>query len=286
MNTEESISSRLLEGVPAKILKNDFKLEGWNLKEAISEVAENYTQNIIRNFVFDNFGFLHQHIYVFDLNTQIPANWSPDHRFLYSTAHNGTEKVYNLIFRIEHKLFNPAVGGEQELFFDCPVRINIKDQLFILKISTLERSVGRYFRHQVYGMGKDLDESDIITLVKDMLPPGSTAVPCDLNKGVKYLWDKDFVDAGYIKHRKAKSIATQSMDEDNLLKKIYPNEYLEIIKDPLDKSIFLVIDKTIDSSDYISRFLIEPTRGKITITRYADKNESVDNLLEKIIDNN
>lgn len=286
VNTEKSISSRLLEAVPAKILKQKFNLEGWNQKDAILEVADNYNKNDIRNFVFENFGFLHQHIYIFDLNTQIPQNWSPDATFLYSNDHNGNNRHFNLIFRVQYNLFNPAAGGEQELIFDCPVRLNIKDQKLILKISTLERNVNKYFPHQVYGLSKNLSESDIITLTRDMLPAGCAMVNSDLNKGVKYLWDKDFVDAGYIKHKKAKSIATQAMDEDNLLKKIYPNEYLEIIKDPLDRSVFLIIDKTVDTSDYISRFLIEPTRGKIIITRFADRNESVNNLIDKILEHN
>lgn len=286
MNTEESISSRLLEAAPSKILKQEFGLVGVNQKDAITEVVDNNNQNIIRNFIFDNFGYLHQHIFIYDLNNPIPGNWSPDRSILHSTAHSGNNRIFNLLFRIKYSLFNPAAGGVQELIFDCPVQINIKDEIFIIKISTLERTVGKYFPQQVYAMGKDMDESNIISLIKNMLPAGFNLETCDLNKGVKYLWDKDFVDAGYIKHRKSKSIATQAMDEDNLLKKIYPLEYIEIIKDPLDRSIFLVIDKTIDISDYISRFSIEPTRGKITITRYADKNESVNNLLEKIIDNN
>ena len=286
MNTEKSISSRLLEAVPAKIIKENFDLKGFNQKDAISEVANIYSQNDIRNFVFENFGFLHQHIYIFDLNTQIPQNWSPEARFLYSNNHDGNIKNFNLIFRVNFNLFNPAAGGEQELIFDCPVRLTIKNQKFILKISTLERNVNKYFPHQVYGLNKNLSESDIITLTRDMLPAGCAMVNSDLNKGVKYLWAKDFFDAGYIKHKKAKSIATQAMDEDNLLKKIYPKEYLEIIKDPLDRSIFLIIDKNVDISDYISRFLIEPTRGKIIITRFADRNESVNNLIEKILEHN
>ncbi len=286
LNTEELISSRLLEAAPSKILKQEFGLVGVNQKDAIAEVVDNNNQNIIRNFIFDNFGYLHQHIFIYDLNNPIPGNWSPDRSLLHSTAHSGNNKVFNLLFRIKYSLFNPAGGGEQELLFDCPAQINLRDNTFIIKISTLERTVGKYFPQQVYAMGKDMDESNIISLIKNMLPAGINLETCDLNKAVKYLWDKDFVDAGYIKHRKSKSIATQAMDEDNLLKKIYPLEYTEIIKDPLDRSIFLVIDKTIDISDYISRFSIEPTRGKITITRYADKNESVNNLLNKIIENN
>ena len=64
MNTEKSISSRLLEAVPAKIIKQMFNLKGLNQKDAISEVADIYSKNDIRNFVFENFGFLHQHIYI------------------------------------------------------------------------------------------------------------------------------------------------------------------------------------------------------------------------------
>jgi len=286
VNTEESIASRLLESVPAKILKEEFNLEGLNQKAAISEVVDNNNKNLIRNFVFGNFGHFHQHIFVFDLNVEIPEDWSPDARFLHATTEDGNDRVFDLIFQINYKLFNPAAGAEQELLFECPVRINIKDQILILKISTLERGVNKYFPNQVYGMGKDMDESNIISLIKDMLPQGCTMVTCDLNKGVKHLWDKDFVDAGFIKHKRSKSIATQSMDEDNLLKKIYPDEYREIIKDPLDKSIFLITDKTVNISNFVPRFNIEPTRGKITITRFADKNESIDNLIEKIIANN
>lgn len=286
MNTEDSISSRLLEAAPAKILKEEFSLEGSNHKDAISEVVKSSNQNIIRNFIFDHFGYLHQHIFVYTLNNQLPVNWTPDRSLVHSTAHYGDNKIFNLLFEIKFKLFNLTAGQEQELIFECPVQINIKDEIFILKISTLERTIGKYFSNQVFPMGKDMDESNIIYLVKNMLPAGFSLETCDLNKGVKFLWDKDFVDAGYIKHRKSKSVATQAMDENNLLKKTYPLDYIEIIKDPLDKSIFLVIDKTVDISDYISRFNIEPTRGKITITRFADKNESVDNLIVKIIDNN
>tara|TARA_R110002049_G_scaffold240328_1_gene413696 strand:- start:6804 stop:7583 length:780 start_codon:yes stop_codon:yes gene_type:complete len=252
--------------------------------ELIRLIVDRFSKKDIQSFVFESFGFLHQHVFVFDSNVPIlKVSLGKISNFKTITTVNGIE-YFNYLFEIKYDYFSPRLNGKDELIFHCPIRITLYRDKLILMINTIERNITNYFKTPIYSLGKNIDENDIINTIKQDLPKGTSLITTDLNKGVKKLWNDDFIDAIYSRYKRTKSTSTEVMDEDNLLKFTYPDRYKEIVKAPIDKTIFLVIANNV--KDIVYRFSIEPRMGKTSITRFSDGLNDIDNLIKKIIDNN
>lgn len=284
MNTEELILYRLLEAYPVAVVKHYFDTDAPRQDKLIELIIKTFSKEQIEIFAFEYFGFLHQHVYILDSNVPVlDDSLSLLNGFKSVTDLDGV-KYYNFIYQIKYNYFSPILNGREELVFNCPFRITLYKNKLILMINTLERNIKNYFTTPIYSLGKNIDESDIIDDIKNGLPTGTTVAPVDLNKGIKKLWEDGFIDAIYSKYKRAKSTSTEVMDEENLLKITYPDRYKEIVKAPIDRTVFLVVDK--GAKDVVSRFRIEPRIGKTTITRFPDGLSDLNNLIQKIIDNN
>lgn len=286
MNSEDLILFRLLEGFPVKALRDYFGVVGLKQDDIIDGVLQTNTPDQVKEWVFENFGRTHQHIYIFDSNRDLPNTWTPAPQYFHSSDEINGIKTYNLLFRISYTLFNTATRTEEKLLFDSPVQIKLYKGKIIISINTLERLIGNYFANRVHSFGKNFDDDAIISVIRDSLPAGISFTNCDINKGIKKLWKDDFIDAGYTRFKKSKSTATEAMDEDNTLKLIYPDLYKEIIKTPIDRQVFYIVDKSVNLDEYVSKFAIEPTRGRVIITQYPQLKTSVLNVLDEIITNN
>lgn len=284
MNSEASLLSRLLKGFPVKIIKEEFDITGLTQSEAIDGIVTTNSRDIILNFVHNNFNYLRQHVYVFDLNRTLPTNWRPVPRNLFSENTFKGYQVSNLIFNVKYNLINVETGDKPELIFLLPVQVWVKNRKIIIKINTLERNANDYFEDRVFLRSRDIDDDAIILGIKNSLPAGTTFVSCDLNRGIKSLLEDDFIDLRYVKFKKSSSTATETMDEEFTLKNKYPDLYREIIATPLEKTVVKLITDAADT--LISHFNIEAGKGRMAFVKFPKTNDALPELIELILSAN
>jgi hypothetical protein len=111
---------------------------------------------------------------------------------------------------------------------------------------------------------------------------GGSFGAADLNKGVKYMWEKDKIDATRVKYKAPGSTITQSMDEAKGLKKTDPAAYESLKKMPLFMSAFFAEADL----EEIGSFSASPTEGFIGFTRYAKEGGTGNELIRQILDHN
>lgn len=282
MNSEREILQRTLRAYPVRTVKESFELDIVGQAAILNQVSQR-GKNEILDFAFANFGFLHQHIYLFDLSADPNGHWEPLENQLYSTSRDGDWGVYNFIFDVNYVVVNGQNGNREELKFQYPVVAHVSADKLIIKINTLERSVSDYFEDRVFLISKSITEPNIVDSIKDSLPIGIAATELDINKGIKTLWEEKFIDAAYAQFRKSKSTSTEAMDEDNLLRDVYPEEYELIMRSPIRKNVFRILTR---SDEFLSNFTVEPSLGKLSITKFANHVNSVDKLIKLILNKN
>ncbi|WP_143144250.1 hypothetical protein [Flaviramulus basaltis] len=273
----------MLKAYPVKALKDDFNLSGLKQDDLINDVLSSETNDSILSFGFRNFGYLHQNLYVFDYSGTVPRviNIAGSTIIDDITTHNIRE--INLTFDIEYSLFNPQSASQEVLIFRCPVKVIINNKHVIIRINILERNANSYYSHKVFTIGKDIEDRNIISRIHTAFGLVVNLYPLDITKGIKFLWEDNFIDAAYVKFKKSRSTTTESMDEEHTLKDNYPDVYNEITTTPLDKNVFRVKR---DVDDYINTFAVEPRKGKLAFKRFPFKVDSLEKLLDLIISNN
>ncbi|MEM5565708.1 hypothetical protein WNY78_11365 [Psychroserpens sp. AS72] len=283
MNIERDVLSRLLKSYPVSSLRTYFDLTGLRQDDLVEDVLSSRTRGEILIFAFEQFGYLHQHIYIFDLNTTASSTFNLAGGIVVSDNAVDGKRILNLTFRTEFSYFNPSSLSEEELYFMTPVIVELNGLRAVIKINILERNVNNYFNHKVFPTGRNIEDSDIIGRIRTAMGGSMSFTPTDVTVGVKYLWENNFIDAAYVKFKKSRSTTTESMDEEHTLKDSMPDVYTQITSAPLDKNVFRVLE---DVDEFINTFAIEPRNGKIAITRFPNMLNSADRLVQMIIDNN
>lgn len=285
MNQEKAVLIRLLESYPVDLLKFSYNKQDLNQTHLLKEIVEENSKEQIIKYAFDHFGMLHQHVYVVELNNEIPTNWKPPLTYFISKKVDSTgNRIFDLLFEMQYSYYDTRAKDQDYLLFYWPVQFKVYKNFLVIKFNTKENSLKRYFNHPIFPLAKNLNEEGILEIIKDLLPNGTTFVPTDLNKGIKKLWADDLVDAQYSQFKDSKSTSIEAMDEDNLIKATYPDKYAKMILAPIDKSIFHVRQN--NGHIFIPKFKIEPKKGKFAVTRYSDNVESVNALVQEVIDNN
>jgi len=126
------------------------------------------------------------------------------------------------------------------------------------------------------------DESIVIETINQHFN-GLMPSVCDLNRGIKHLWDDDIVDSKYAKWKKNRSTTTETMDENYTLKNQYPVIYQDLINSPLRKMIFKYLP---DDEQLPDHFTIDPGNGQISIPLYPNNENQNKNVVTEIISNN
>lgn len=273
---------RLLESFPVRIMKHHFGISELKREALIKEIIKTFSEANILNFCFDSFGYLKQHIYIVSPNKEIKSNWIPVPENFVSTISLNGKKHHNLMFTVVYDVFNATKNKKEHINFYLPVQIRKFENYLVLSINILERSLSNYTGDNLIVLTKRLDENVYIDRIKKSLPKDITFVSSDLNKGIKSLWEEDYVDAAYVKFKKSKSTSTETMDETNTVKVIYPEIYKKIMASPIDKEVLNVLHK----GEGIRRFSIEPSRGKISVNRFSENDTAVIELVNLILSKN
>ena len=148
-----------------------------------------------------------------------------------------------------------------------------------MSYNTLARDIKTYFSHAVFPLRASNLEEEITDDIRSNY--SKPILKFDLNKGIKYLWDKDYIDGLVVKNRKSKSIRQDRMDENYMYKKSYPTDWKALMGMPIQKSKFKVIKK-----GGLNHFESNPSIGFIGVTIHSDSANDVDNLITLILKHN
>jgi hypothetical protein len=99
---------------------------------------------------------------------------------------------------------------------------------------------------------------------------------------LKKLWADGNFDAVKMSAKRAGSVRTEVMDEDNTYKKVYPDEYKEMIKNPLKRTKFKTLVDELD----VEYFDCDATEGFVVINRYSVSDNDMELLISKILKEN
>ena len=283
MNSERNLLKRLLKAYPVKVLKDTFNITGLSQNEIIEEVLNTNSPLIVKNFAFTNFTHLRQHVYIYNINGVMDNTWICDNDVLHNhTNITPTNRTLNLLFKATYKVYNPQISATEDVFYYTPVQIKIINTKFIISINIQERDATSLFQSVVFSINKDMMDEEIIKYIVERMPLTASLTKLDINKGIKQLWEENFIDAASVKYKKARSTSTEVMDEEFTLKTTMPDIYNALLNAPLQKNIFKILER----EDIISHFTTEPSNGKLSFTKFPENINSIPDLIDLILTRN
>jgi hypothetical protein len=286
MNSERSVLKRLLKLYPVKNIKDEF--DTTHSGEALyQEVVESKNANLIRNFAYTNIDNTKQHVYIYYLDKIFNPDTFNPFGFPYPII-NQTEIVDGIQIiispTVEFRVILTNPFEETIMNFNQPYIITLKNRHLTFQATILEKNMATYFEdgRKVINVEKINDETVAIRHIIDFLNHYHP-ISCDINKGVKHIWHSDTIDSRYVKWKKNRSTTTESMDENYTLKSQYPDVYSELIKNPLNKTIFKYLPEDELLPDH---FTVDPTKGEISVPLYSKNVNQIANAINEILSNN
>lgn len=285
LNNKSEQYKRLLKAFSVNALKSIFNLQEFKERqsELINRVTEGNDEAILTQTVFDNFSLLKQHVYIYDFRGTVPTNFLSVHPYFKSTSTAGGQQIYNLMFPVIVEFYNRDTKTEEAIDFMVPVQIRRKGTRFIVAINILERDMSTLIDNKIVGVKRNMEDIDILnSFVESAKPLGIQLSPCDLNKGIKDLWHTDDIDATKAKVTMAKSVRTEVLHEDFLLKRDMNAEYLNIIKDSVSRTTFQVLKH----NHSVDAFVVDPTKGIFYFAIFPKQHLATSDLVDLILTKN
>lgn len=286
MNTDIDLLIRLLKLFPVKELKDNFETNASG-EELQNSIVETIVPGSIRDFAYSNINATKQHVYIYEF--QIPydiGSFNPDvfpYPIITRTIVAGQlQLIISPIVEFQVALNNPL--EEVVLNFHQPFIITISNRHIIFQATIMEKNMTSYFgeERKVLKVDKLNDERIIIGNITSYFNR-STPIRCDLNRGVKHLWQIDTIDSKYIKYKRNRSTDTVMMDENYTLKEQYADDYRRIVDNPIGKTIF----RYLPEDDIMPKhFTIDPTMGEISVPLFPLTQTQIPNVITQILSNN
>jgi hypothetical protein len=267
---------RLLDSFPVSTLKNGWPSVKGTKEEICFAAADEHDLPKIVKFMETNFGRCKLHVYVFRIpeSGADPFASIPDAQVLGGDEDRGTLAMTTAVFSIFLK--DPL--EEITVEFLWPIRLRKMDNFLVLSFIVLERNPCVYFDRDCYKSARSIDERGI---VKNLESLGYQRA--DLQKGVKTLWQENFMDSFQAKFKKPKSVATEEMDEELGIKENNPELYAQLQVSTLFTTLFQV---SAESKCSVEVFQVDPSVGYIAFPRYTEGAGDSDGLVYKILENN
>lgn len=287
MNSARNLNKRLLNLFPVHLLKEEYKLTG-KTDDLLEAITGGQTRQNIINFVFANHNFTKQHIYLFNLNKNFrpPANFDdfPIKVEKQVTNADGEILLYCLpIVKFSVYLSDPM--DKVEINFHQPVLISLKNKAITVQYTKLEKNISFYFpsNRDAKKAAEINSEEETLSKILTYFNDDYTVSVCDINAGIKHLWDIDNLDCFRIAWQNPFSSVEEKMNGDLTFKKKYPEQYEKIILTPLGKSVWKYLLK----DDYLCDvFAGDPSTGKLSITTFPKTVHQIKNVITKILANN
>lgn len=274
--TEEELF-RLLQLFPATSLKTVWESEKVHTKEAMCRAAakERDIEKIV-TFIQKNFSQCRMHVYAVTLPDPPtdPLGAITDVEVV-DEAKDGAKLLIakaSFVVILQDSLKRETVN------LLWPMRYAIVEKHPVLSLVVLERKPGAIFEEGVSVVSRSLDEK-IITKQLRGLGVGAT----DLHKGMKALWDADYMDAFRVKFQSPDSTVDETMNEEMGIKATKPERYEELKSAKMFMSYFRLLD---DSVKTIGDFTIDPSRGYIRFPRYTEAAGNADEVVRALLAKN
>lgn len=284
INTNSEITTRLLQAFSVNDLREVFSIDSSirMQKDVIYNILKGNNEKNIIKLLFTNYNLLKQHIYFYDIQGTVPKELFYKHPFLYDViTKSRNHKIYYFIFKENFGIYNVEINQIQNITFNRPVKVEIKGTNAIISINILERDISSIIKAKAVSVNRKSNDNDIL----NSLTTNNKSIffiKKDLNKGIKYLWQNDFIDAYKVKFKKSKSTSSETMDEDHLIKKQMPELYNEIMKSPLDTTVF----KYLKNDDFVKHFTANPRDGILSFNTFPTSKNGIDTVVKLIVQNN
>lgn len=275
---------RLLELYPVASLR-DHRPDLEGAKEEICYAfAGERDPEAIAKFLDEYLSCCKQHIYVFEHKTELealpPIDIPDGERVLESKDDDRIRMLYVIKLRFRVILKDPL--EEATLEFLWPVRLDFTAHHLIVRFVVLEKNIGSYFDGRSYYTDRRSLEEKAILQTLQVIFRGRLE-SADLHKGVKKLWEDDFMDSIRAKYRKDVSTASELMDEDRGIKEHYPDLYATLTDSLLLDTVFLVTPRE-DFS--VTAFIVDPSKGSISFPRFSENKGDTDYVVDEILRHN
>lgn len=252
---------RLLDSFPVSALK-----DGWpNVKGTKEEIcfaaAEEHNLDKIVEFMKKNIARCKRHIYVFSAASKevSPLSAVPDVEILDVDGGGRTVALTKAVFSIFLK--DPL--EENTVEFLWPMRVETIAEYLVVSFVILERNPCVYFEDRdCYQSARSIDERGI---AKNLESLGFQRA--DLHKGVKVLWEENFIDSFRTRYKKPMSTASEHMDEELGIKQHNPELYEQLQSATLFATLFEVVPGT---DCCVEIFQVDPSVGYIAFSRYTE----------------
>ena len=287
MNEASAVLIRLLNIYPVEAIKKHWSSDKTTLKtDLIAQVVARHSAEDVHLFVKRYSGLTKQNVYVYEMERRP----SPLPSFLadadnLSTPQEKDAGKYFFLANLKYKVFVRPADTEMEVIFKWPVRIMLTGKRLILHCTTMEKNVRTYFPtdHTVYTQGRSMEEEDIVKAVRESFPAVAKLEACDLNKGVKHLWDANVIDSPAAKYKADISTITESMDGMRLIKRDRPLTYQAAMAAPLFKTPFFLLAP---EGQNVEHFSVNPSAGEFNFTTFSPSEAHVDYVLGEILKHN
>lgn len=279
MNSRNELLGRTLEAFSVNLLKDYFEESG-KKEDIIKSIVQNSSEDDIKKFICEHFNLLHLTINVFELNKKIPSTISKimDGECLHF---NSSTMVSEWIYL--HKTFvhyyDTKKRTTDKLEFLIPVRIFNKGKKLIVYQNTFQRNINSYFEYDIF-LERAVNDIGVIENIKHNC--NSTLFNLDLNKGIKYLWLNDYLDAMHVKSRQSKSIRQDRMDENYLYKACYLERWKELMNTPIQQTKF----KSLSPHISLDHFDCNPSTGNLGVSFHPNSEDDTTDLLNLILKHN
>jgi hypothetical protein len=275
-NAQPQDVKRLLDSFPVSTLRDAWPSVKGTKEEICFAAAHDGNFEKIVTFMQQNFGRCRLHIYVLEPKESAPDPLSaiPDAEVLHVDGSGRTIVLTKAVFSIFLK--DPL--EENTVEFLWPMRIERFASYLLFSFMVLERNPCVYFDRDCYQSARSIDERGIVRNLESL---GFTRV--DLQKGIKMLWDENFIDSCRTRYKKPMSTATEHMDEELGIKEHNPELYEQLQSATLFATLFQVAP---GSDCSVETFQVDPSVGYIAFPRYTDGAGDSDNVVHRILEKN
>ncbi len=289
MNDIKAIIYRLLKLFPVAIIKENFETRSKVQNDILTEISEYYSSQKVFDFITSNLNYSKQHIYLFhnpmEFSKAMQYDFLSASRILRDSV-DGKNIDYLFVDQVYDIITDSTNGIEKlELRFKQPLMIEISSNFIILKLTILERNPSSYLSdYDVIKYKRRLDDNELVDSFKEhfLMKFNTTLNHVDINKGIKYLWNSNMIDAVFVKYKREKSISTEVMDESYTFKQQYPIQFNEVLQSPLKKHGF----RFLTDHDVYCDFSADPSNGTVSIHKYPTNKNQIENVIREIIRNN
>lgn len=275
-----AVRQRLLDLFPAPTVHALAGLDEHGTKaEAAAAVAAEGDLDRIRAFVADSFGWLHQHVYVFERDGEAANPMEAFEVPSFEQRTVGNERYYFFLLPLRYRVALDEPLEWQALNFAWPVKLVLAPDHIRLHVTIMAKTPSAYVEdgRRVIRASQEPSEAE---LLRDCVIPRGR--PVDLNQGIKALWAEDLYDAPSVQYKRELSTSKDVMDENFTVKRHDPERYEELVDKPLlNTSFWFTIP-----DPCIEYFVADPSEGKMVFRRFPDSNDCVDDVVRRILEVN